>query len=211
MPTVDKPAPAKRTRMTAEQRRESILAAATEVFAAAGYRAAKVSDVAARLGVTEPVIFQNFGSKAALFAAVLDRLASDTYAELDALAGRHDSVISLLAHVLSPPRGRKPHGPASHRALFADAASLIADPGAGEAGRRVARVIAGHLADLVRRGQADGDIRTDLDPDAAAWLLLSVLSTQPLRAAAMPSPSRGEPGVADLAIRALLPIPHPAH
>ena len=210
MPTADKPAPARRTRLTAEQRRESILEAATEVFAAAGYRGAKVSDVAARLGVTEPVIFQNFGSKAALFSAVLDRLASDLHSEMDALVGRHDSVASLLAHILCPPQARKPHGPGPHRALFADAAILIADPGAGEAGIRVARVIAGHLTDLVRRGQADGGIRSDLDPDAAAWLLLSILSTQPMRAAARAG--RREHGVADLAIGALLPPDaHPAH
>ena len=58
------------TRLPAAERRETILRAATEVFAQAGYRAGKVSDVAARVGVSEPVIFQNFGSKAALFAAV---------------------------------------------------------------------------------------------------------------------------------------------
>ncbi|HEY2265019.1 MAG TPA: helix-turn-helix domain-containing protein, partial [Streptosporangiaceae bacterium] len=60
--------PPRRTRLNAAQRRESILAAAVEVFSAAGYRAGKVSDVAALVGVSEPVIFQNFGSKAALFA-----------------------------------------------------------------------------------------------------------------------------------------------
>ena len=58
-----------RVRLPAADRRETILLAATDVFAQAGYRAAKVCDVAARIGVTEPVIFQNFGSKAALFAA----------------------------------------------------------------------------------------------------------------------------------------------
>ena len=94
----------RRTRLTAGQRRETILEAATEVFAASGYRAGKVSDVAARIGVTEPVIFQNFGSKAALFAAVLDRLAGDVRASLDALAGHHESAASLLAHILSPVR-----------------------------------------------------------------------------------------------------------
>src|SRR5882757_5454330 len=93
----------RRTRLTAEQRRETILEAATAVFAASGYRAGKVSDVAARIGVTEPVIFQNFGSKAALFAAVLDRVASDVRASLDDLADHHDSVAGLLAHVLDSP------------------------------------------------------------------------------------------------------------
>ena len=76
----------RRTRLPAAERRETILRAAAEVFAAAGYRAAKVSDVAGRVGVTEPVIFQNFGSKAGLFAAVVERAAAEARASLDDLA-----------------------------------------------------------------------------------------------------------------------------
>src|SRR5579859_5911224 len=68
----------RRTRLSAAERRETILRAAAEVFAEAGYSAAKVSDVAARVGVSEPVVFQNFGSKAALFSAVVERAAAET-------------------------------------------------------------------------------------------------------------------------------------
>jgi AcrR family transcriptional regulator len=174
------------------------------VFAASGYRAGKVSDVAARIGVTEPVIFQNFGSKAALFAAVLDRLAGDVRASLDDLAGHHDSVASLLAHILSPGPGAGPHDARSHRTLFADAAALVADPEAGEAAVRVARVVAAHLADLVRCGQGDGSVRGDVNPEAAAWLLLSVLATRPLRAGATAGAGRLEPEVGGLALGAVL-------
>lgn len=195
---------ARRTRLTAGQRRQTILEAATEVFAASGYRAGKVSDVAARIGVTEPVIFQNFGSKAALFAAVLDRTASDLRASFDSLAGHHDSGASLLAHILSAGDAAQPHGPGAHRTLFADAAALVADPEAGEAASGVARAVAAHLADLVRRGQGDGSIRDDVDPEAAAWLLLSVLATRPLRAGAMAGADRLEPDVGGLALGAIL-------
>ena len=210
MHCVDKTAPPRRTRLTAERRRESILNAATEVFAAAGYRAAKVSDVAARIGVSEPVIFQNFGSKEALYAAVLDRVADGVLGELQAHAGRHGSAAEVLAHVLSPSRARGPHGPGSHGPgspgmLLGDAATLLADPGLTEPARSVARSLAGHLADLVRRGQADGSIRSDADPEAAAWMLLSVLSARPWRTAVMPGPGRLEGDVADLALQALVP------
>jgi len=77
--------------------------------------------------------------------------------------------------------------------LFGDAATLLADPGLTEPARSAARSLAGHLADLVRRGQADGSIRADTDPEAAAWMLLSVLSARPWRAAviARPGPPRG--------------------
>ena len=61
-----------RTRVAAVERRETILRAAAEVFAEVGYRAGKASDIAVRVSVTEPVILQNFGSKAALFAAVIE-------------------------------------------------------------------------------------------------------------------------------------------
>ena len=207
---VDNTAPVRRTRLTAEQRRESILKAATEVFAATGYRAGKVSDVAARVGVSEPVIFQNFGSKAALYAAVLDRVATEIRGELQALVGQHGSVSDLLAHVLSPSPGSPPHGPGSPGVLFADAATLTADPSLTEPARRAARTLADHLADLVRRGQADGDIRADADPQAAAWLLLSVLSTRPWRAAVMPDPHRLEGDLAALVLQALTaPTPAP--
>ena len=205
MHCVDKTAPPRRTRLTAERRRESILNAATEVFAAAGYRAAKVSDVAARIGVSEPVIFQNFGSKEALYAAVLDRVARSITGELQAQADQHGSAAEVLAHVLSPSRASWRHGPGAHGMLFGDAATLLADPGLPEPARRTARSLAGHLADLVRRGQADGSIGVGADPEAAAWMLLSVLSARPWRAAVMPGPGRLEGDVAGLALQALVP------
>ena len=195
-------AQARRTRLPAAQRRESILTAAVAVFAAAGYRAGKMSDVAARVGVSEPVIFQNFGSKAALFAAVLDRVSEDLRAELETPSGHIGSASGLLAHILSPGHTGL-HVPGCHGVLFADAISLAADPDRTEPTARAARAIAGHLADLVRRGQTDGDFRSDLDADAAAWLLLSSMSTRALREAVAPEPHRIESALAALILRAL--------
>ena len=205
--------PPRRTRLNAAQRRESILAAAVEVFSAVGYRAAKMSDVAALVEVSEPVIFQNFGSKAALFAAVVERVADHVQAELDRLASQPGSAAGLLAHALEPGHrhghghadGPHAHGFGAHGMLFSDAFALIGEPELTEAARRAARTIAGHLADLIRRGQADGDIRAGLDPEPAAWLLLSVLSTRSFRAVVTPDPDRVEDGVTALALRLLSP------
>jgi AcrR family transcriptional regulator len=204
-----------RTRLPAADRRETILLAATEVFAQAGYRAAKVSDVAARIGVTEPVIFQNFGSKAALFAAVVERAAAEVRALYDDMAAG-SSAGGLLAHVLGGPAhglhghaagdhgaGQAAHSAAAYGVLFADAATLTAEPELSEPALRAIRAVAAHLADLVRRAQADGTVRCDAAPEATAWLLLSVLSARRLRSAAMPDSI--EPAVAALALRALTP------
>ena len=214
--------PRKRARLPAAQRRESILRAAAEVFAQSGYRAAKVSDVAARVGVTEPVIFQNFGSKAALFAAVLERAAAEVRASLDDLTAASGSASGLLAHVLNQsaherpgPAGTHPagrpdteHAGAAYGVLFADAAVLAAEPGLAEPARSALRTVAGHLADLIHRAQADSGVRADIDPEAAAWLVLSVLSARRLRGAAMPAGL--EPAVTALTLRALVPATTPA-
>lgn len=222
----------RRRRLPAAQRRETIVRAAAEVFAEAGYRAAKVSDVAARVGVTEPVIFQNFGSKAALFAAAVEQAAAGVKASLDDLAESFGSASGLLEHVLSgdahrPPgpvtadpgarhpgayAGARPagsgrqdseHVPAAYGVLFADAATLAGEPELTGPARDAVRSVAGHLAGLVQRAQAEGGVRPDADPDAAAWLLLSVLSARGLRAAAMPAGL--EPAVTALTLGALMP------
>ena len=208
---------ARRARLPAAERRETILRAAAEVFAEAGYRAARVSDVAARVGVSEPVIFQNFGSKAALFAAVVGRAAAQARDALDELTEGPGPVAGLLAHVLagpppgepepSPPPGTSPgggvHAGTAYGVLFADAAALAADPGLAGPARDAVRAVAGHLADLVRHAQARGGARPDADPEAAAWLLLSVLAARRVRAAAMPDSL--EPAVTALALQALAP------
>jgi AcrR family transcriptional regulator len=214
----------KRARLRGPERRETILRAAAEVFGQAGYRAGKVSDVAARVGVTEPVIFQNFGSKAALFAAVLERAAADVQASLDDQAAGFGSASGLLAHVLTGlAHGRPSQTPADPTAqhagtghpgpgygvLFADAVTLAAEPELSETARAAVRAVAAHLASLIQRAQADGDLRPDADPEAAAWLLLSVLSARRLRAAAMPAGL--EPAVTALAEQALAPPGASAH
>jgi AcrR family transcriptional regulator len=47
--------------------RRKLLAAATEVFAEKGYADATTKEIAQHAGVTEPMLFRHFGSKAALF------------------------------------------------------------------------------------------------------------------------------------------------
>ena len=211
----------RRTRLSAAERRETILDAAAGVFAEAGYRAAKVSDVAERVGVTEPVIFQNFGSKAALFAAVVQRAAAEVRAWLDEAVAASGSASALLAHVLtasahdqaalSPVYAARhaagERAAAAYGVLFADAAALTAEPALSAAARDAVRAVAGHLADLVRHAQAAGDVRPGTDPEAAAWLLLSVLSARRMRAAAMPP--HLEPAVTALALGALAPPDRP--
>ncbi len=60
--------------------RDALLDAAADLFAARGPAAVSVRDVAARAGVNHGLVHRHFGSKEALVAATLDRLAEATAA-----------------------------------------------------------------------------------------------------------------------------------
>lgn len=61
-----------RARMPRAQREAQILAVAEEVFAERGYQATTMEDVAERVGVTKPLIYEYFGSKEGLLAACIN-------------------------------------------------------------------------------------------------------------------------------------------
>ncbi len=173
------------------------------MFAETGYRAGKVSTVAARLGVSEPVIFQNFGSKAGLFAAVLERTTNELCDELPAAAERFGSVSGLLTAMLEPDHIERLHAPGSLGVLFADAAALTTEPGIEDTAQHCLQRFACTLADLLRRGQDAGDIRADLDPRAGAWWVMSMVSARTFRAAVMPDRAALEAQLAAMTVESL--------
>ncbi len=73
MPDSDKPTP------------QRILDAAEDLFAERGYSATSLGDVADRVGIRTPSLYNHFRNKEALYQAVLDRLLQAFVAPLEAL------------------------------------------------------------------------------------------------------------------------------
>lgn len=61
----------KRKRLSADQRRRVILAAAESVFAERGFHSASMEDIAELAGVSKPVVYDHFTSKDELFRCLL--------------------------------------------------------------------------------------------------------------------------------------------
>ena len=61
-----------RTRLTAEERRVQVLAAALPEFAAGGLAGTSTEDIARRAGISHPYLFRLFPTKKALFIAVVE-------------------------------------------------------------------------------------------------------------------------------------------
>ncbi len=62
---------AQRHRLTAAQRRKRILSAAAQTFASKGYRAASISEICEKAGITKPVFYDHFDSKYDAFIEVI--------------------------------------------------------------------------------------------------------------------------------------------
>ncbi|GAA3828718.1 TetR family transcriptional regulator [Streptomyces chiangmaiensis] len=64
--------------MSAEERRESVIRAATSEFARGGYHGTSTEAIAKRVGVSQPYLFRLFPGKKAIFLAVAERCVEDT-------------------------------------------------------------------------------------------------------------------------------------
>ena len=81
--------PRPRSRMTGGERREQLIVVGRALFAERGVEGTTVEEVAARAGVSKPVVYEHFGGKEGLYAVVVDReIASLLSAVTEALSGR---------------------------------------------------------------------------------------------------------------------------
>lgn len=90
-----------RHRLTAAERRKRILSAAAQTFASEGYRAASISEICEKAGITKPVFYDHFDSKYDAFIEVIkdarDKLISTGSEILQHSAPAHQRVREAIA------------------------------------------------------------------------------------------------------------------
>lgn len=69
----DQPPERRRSRMTSAARREQLLQVARSLFAERGFEATSVEEIAAKAGVSKPVVYEHFGGKEGIYAVIVDR------------------------------------------------------------------------------------------------------------------------------------------
>ena len=61
------------SRMTSYQRREQLIEIGRSLFAAKGFEAVSVEEIAATAKVSKPIVYEHFGGKEGLYAVIVDR------------------------------------------------------------------------------------------------------------------------------------------
>src|SRR5581483_3968134 len=64
-------------RLSAQERRAAIVAAAVRLFSEKGFRGTTTRELAASVGVSEPVLYQHFATKKDLYAAIIDAKSNE--------------------------------------------------------------------------------------------------------------------------------------
>src|SRR2546423_12188213 len=90
-------------RLPAPRRRHQLLDVAGELFAAGGFHATSMDDVAEAAGVTKPLLYQHFPSKRALYRELLEDVGARLLADIAAPTTPADTR-----------RGRVQNGMAAH-------------------------------------------------------------------------------------------------
>jgi AcrR family transcriptional regulator len=156
-------------RLPSPERRAAILRAALPRFAAGGYSGTTTRDLARAAGVTEPVLYRHFPSKADLFAEVLrgveerilERLA-EAVRGVEGVRGR----LSALAAALEPTVTAL----ADEFRVLNGAAATRSDVATAAAVRATYARLGAFLAQAVRTK----DLRRGLDPVTVGHFLLEV-------------------------------------
>ena len=101
-----------RARMTAAERREQLVDISRGLFAERGFDGTSIEEIAARAGVSKPVVYEHFGGKEGLYAVVVDREVRQLLGMMqDSLNADHPRVLleqaafALLDYIEQAPDG----------------------------------------------------------------------------------------------------------
>src|SRR3954449_10747729 len=154
-----------------EDRQALILRAAVRVFAAKGYEATRVADIAAQAGVAYGLVYHYFGSKEAVLEAVFREQWGRLLAAVALAEKTGEDAGEQLELVVKIVLRAWRDDPDLVRLLVRE---ITRNPHVQDELDEIGQAFAS-LERMVRRGQTDGTFRAELDPKLAAWMLYGAL------------------------------------
>jgi AcrR family transcriptional regulator len=166
----------KRQRLSAKQRRESILACAKEVFAQHSYREASTKLLAERSGITEPMLYKHFGNKQGLFLAVLNHYTGQFIHQWQQHIIEHtrQGLEVALAEVAKDYHEVVKADPDVPKVIFQGSAAAADDPAIGEATGHYIMAVYEVFRRVVARAQKAHKIDANVNIDVVAWGYMSM-------------------------------------
>ena len=160
-------------RMAAADRRRHLVDTAIRLFTDGSYHGTTTADIARAAGVSEPILYRHFASKRDLYLAALEYVWAKAREDWERkLAGAPDACAAIEAIGKGHVSVRSPRLQLAE--LWVQALSEASeDPELRRRLRAHMREVHDFLADLIRRGQAEGAIAAERDAGSEAWIMLA--------------------------------------
>jgi AmiR/NasT family two-component response regulator len=162
-------------------RRDELLAAAARVFGEKGFAAASMQELAEAMSLKPTAVYHYFASKDELLAEVVVNAHTEAWQTVSRAMAATDEphrVLSVFVESLSKwADGRR------HEACLLLQGQPITAGAGRDAVDKAGAAYRDCVTDLVRRGQADGQLKQDVDPELASAAILGAI-------AAVTSPAR---------------------
>lgn len=161
--------------------RQAIVAATVDAVAERGVRGMRVEDVAARAGVSTPLLYYHFGDRLTLIGAALDE--ANAQAPSGVLRGPHPGATELGAVRDALLREFDEDAAIRSNSIVWNevSATAVFEPELRDSLRRVTAEWNEWVAEAIAAGVEEGSIRADLDPAETAELLTAVVEGLSLR------------------------------
>jgi len=164
------PRAARRPRAPAPGARR-IESAARRLFANRGYAGTSMAEIAAAAGVSKATVFHHYRSKRELYEALVGEALTGFREQLVPLLDAAGDLQSSLREFAAAHVERLTRMQGTMRLIAREMLSGTAASGELLSGSEVSRNFS-LLVDALRRGQARGNVRADVDPGLAVFLLL---------------------------------------
>ena len=163
-----------RSRLSAEERRATVLECACQIFAKGTYHGSTTAEIARTAGVTEPILYRHFASKRDLYLSCLDATWEECRAMWEtAVSAEPDPASWVGAMGRSYLAAKDKRGQVA--TLWLQALTEASDdPEIRRFIRRQMREVHNFVADVIRRSQATGGTLPERDADAEAWQFISI-------------------------------------
>jgi AcrR family transcriptional regulator len=152
------------------QLRGAILDAAERLFAAQGYSATSVREIAGASGVTPAMIHYYFGNKTALLKTVMERTLEPLATALAAMKSRKNAPAGEISRLLMDTVSRHPMLPV----LMVREVMLPGGAMQDYFLEHLAPRLGGALPGMLKNEQQAGHMAAELDPSISAMLLLAL-------------------------------------
>jgi AcrR family transcriptional regulator len=169
-----------RRRPSREERREQIVSATIALVAVHGVRGTSLVRIASELGITYPALYAHFANKREILIAALDVLFKEIQ-EMHRASFRENAVDHLREIGIAHSRLVASAEDGFVLPLFEFIAAAPKEDLREILGAREITLVE-DLAEIARRGQRDGTIIPETDPEQIAWMIVSRAWTEDIAA-----------------------------